>query len=244
MQTFDEFGREPDRLAGGRFTMDRGLGWMDNECGIGNVSLEGSQKVKLAGFFGCLFLVAPLGLAAQNASSSYGVFRVAGSQTTTLIGPDGKPIPATRTFPQPNMCPVSIQASHLSDGNVVNTGAGLPRFYSPNPKGVGQLLHFNLRSPDQRTIASATVNLRGWTAKGRTAKVDSSGDASLPVRTLTILFAPNADRTVKADVWAPGLTAVVSVELLYVQYADGSAWTPEQGHVCRVVPDHMMLIIQ
>ncbi len=143
-----------------------------------NVGLEGRQSVKLAGFIGWFFLIAPLGLAAQNAS--YGVsYGLAGSQTTTLIGPDGKASPTTRAFPKLNLCPVSIQASHLSDGNVVRTGAD-------HPKGVGQRLHLKLHSPDQRTIASAMMNLRGWTAKGRKAQVGSSDNASLGARTLTV----------------------------------------------------------
>jgi hypothetical protein len=191
--------------------------------------------VKLAGFIGCLFLIAPLGLAAQNAG--YGVFRVGGGQSTTLVGPDGQPIPATRAFPQLNVCPVSIQASHLSDGNVVKTSTN-------HPKGVGQWLHLKLHSPDERTIASATVNLRGWTAKGRTAKVGSSDDAFLGARTLTVPFALDADRMSSADIWVPGLTAVVSVELLSVKFSDGSTWTPVQGHACRVAPDHLMLVTQ
>jgi hypothetical protein len=193
--------------------------------------------VKLAGFIGCLFLVVPLGLAAQY--TSYGV--VGGMNG---IGPDGKAVPDKQAYPQLNLCPVSIQASHLSDGNVVRTGAVLPGADSPKPKGVGQRLHLKLHSPDQRTIASATLNLRGWTAKGRTAKLGSSDDASLGVRTLTVPFTLDSDRISSANIWAPGLTAVVSVEVLSVKYTDGSTWTPVQGHACRVAPDHLMLITQ
>jgi hypothetical protein len=188
--------------------------------------------VKLAGFIGCLFLVAPLGLAAQNSS-----FGISGGLVTTLIGPDGKAVPGTQAYPQLNLCPVSIQASHLSDGNVVKTSTN-------HPKGVGQRLHLKLHSPDGRTITSATVNLRGWTAKGRTAKVGSSDDAFLGARTLTVPFALDADRMSSADIWVPGLTAVVSVELLSVKFSDGSTWIPVQGHACRVAPDHLMLVTQ
>jgi hypothetical protein len=189
--------------------------------------------VKLAGLVGWLFLIAPVGLAAQV---SYGVAG-AGRMTTALIGPNGQTTTDAHAFPLLNLCPISIQASHLSDGNVVKTG-------TDHPKGVGQRLHLNLHSPDQRTIASATLNLHGWTARGRKAQVGSSDDAALGMRTLTVPFTPSADRTVSADVWAPGLTAVVSVELLSVNYTDGSMWTPVQGHACRVAPDHMMLITQ
>jgi hypothetical protein len=192
--------------------------------------LEGRQQVKLAVFFGCLFLVAPFGLAAQNAS--YGVAR-----GMSGIGPNGQANPAALAFPQPNMCPVSIQASHLSDGNVVKTG-------TDHPRGVGQRLHLKLQSPDQRTIASATLNLRGWTATGRAAKVGSSDDAALEARTLSVPFTLDADRMSSSDIWVPGLTAVVSVELQSVKYTDGSTWTPVQGHACRAAPDHLMLVTQ
>ena len=187
--------------------------------------------MKLAGFLGCLLLLVPLGLAAQN-----GGYGVAGMEGLTTIGPDGRT--TTQIVSPPNFCPFSIEASHLSDGNIIKTGAD-------HPRGVGQRLHLKLINPDQRTIASATVNLRGWTAKGRTeqlGQMGSSADSSLGVRTLTIPFTPGADRTASADVWAPGLTAVVSVELLSVKYSDSSTWTPAQGRTCRVTPDHLMLI--
>ena len=194
--------------------------------------------MRLACFLGCLIAVAPFGLAAQNVS--YGVVGAG----VGSIGPDGQTTTVTHAFPQLNLCPVTMQASHLSDGNVVKAGSRLPSAESPQPKGVGQRLHLNLHSPDQRTIASATLNLRGWTAKGRKAQVDSIDDAVLGVRTLTVPFTPNANRTVSTDVWVPGLTAVVSVELLSVKYTDGSTWTAVQGKSCRVAPDHLMLITQ
>jgi hypothetical protein len=187
--------------------------------------------VKLAGFLGCLFLVAPLGLAAQN-----GGYGVAGIEGITTFGPDGQA--TTTTVTAPNLCPVSIQASHLPDGSMIKTGAD-------HPKGVGQRLHLKLHSPDRRTIASATVSLRGWTAKGRTEQVGSaSEDPALRVQTLTVPFTSGADRTASADVWVPGLTAVVSVELLLVKYSDGSTWTPPQGKTCRVAPDLLMVVTQ
>jgi len=198
--------------------------------------------VRLARFLGCLVLFAPLVLAAQNGGSQNGGFGAVGGAggATFTIGHDGQSSTVTQTIPQPNLCPVSIEASHLSDGNIVKTGAD-------HPKGVGQRLHLKLNSPDQRTIASATVNLRGWTQKGRAEKVGgvgSSDDAALEVRTLTVPFTPSADRTASTDVWVPGLTAVVSVELLSVKYSDGSTWTPVQGKTCRVAPDLLMVVTQ
>ena len=194
--------------------------------------------MRLAGFLGCLFLVAPLGLAAQN--GSYGVGRMEGM---TASGRDGQA--TAQTVPPPTLCPISMQASHLSDGNIVKTGADLSKV--DHAKGIGQRLHLKLNNPDQRTIASATVNLRGWKQKGRTeqlGQVGASEDGALGARTLTVPFTPNADRTVSTDIWVPGLTAVVSVELLSVKYSDGSTWTPPQGKTCRVAPDLLMVVTQ
>jgi hypothetical protein len=64
------------------------------------------------------------------------------------------------------------------------------------------------------------------------------------VRALAVPFTAGGDRTATADVWAPGLTAVVSIELMSVKYSDGSTWTPAQGKTCRVAPDPLMLVTQ
>jgi len=196
--------------------------------------------MKLAGFWVCVVLAAPLGLAAQN--TSYGV---AGMESATLVGPDGRAIAPAQTVTQSNPCPVSIEASHLSDGNLVRTGTGFHQ--ADHTKGVGQRLHLKLKSPDERTIDSATVNLRGWTATGRTqqlGQLSASQDPTLKTRTLTVYLIPGAERTATVDVWAQGLAAVESVELVSVKYFDGSTWTPVQGKTCRVAPDRLMLITQ
>lgn len=211
--------------------------------------------MKLAGFLGCMVLAAPLGLAAQNAS--YGV---AGMENITTVGPDGRTIATTQAVKLPNPCPVSVEASHLSDGNIVRTGSGQfqigPGQVNPpqgerlpvdGTKGVGQRLHLKLKSPDERMIDRATVSLRGWTATGRTEQLGQLGPnkaSTLKMQTLTVFLTPAADRAATVDVWAPGLTAVVSVELLSVKYSDGSKWTPAQGKTCRVTPEPLMLITQ
>jgi hypothetical protein len=135
----------------------------------------------------------------------------------------------------PNPCPVGVLVSHLSDGRTIKTG-------TTHPMGLGQRLHLTLTSPDSRSIASATVNVRGWTAKGRKEQAGKDKDAALPVRTLTVPFTAGTGRTAWADVWAPGLTAVSSVELISVAFGDGTTWTPAQGKTCQVTPDPLMLI--
>jgi len=183
--------------------------------------------MKLVALVGCLLAVAPWAVAAQTGAQSYGV---AGMEN---MGSGGQSPVQTATLPNP--CPVGVRASHLSDGGVVKTG-------TMHPKELGQRLHLTLTSPDSRSIASATVNVRGWTAKGRIEQTGKDEGAALPVRTLTVPFTAGADRTASADVWAPGLTAVSSVELISVAFEDGTTWTQAQGKTCQVTPDPLMLV--
>jgi hypothetical protein len=182
--------------------------------------------MKLVALVGCLLAVAPWAVVAQTGTQSYGI---AGMEN---MGPNGQP---AQTAALTNPCPVSVRASHLADGRTIKAGTA-------HPKGLGQRLHLTLTSPDSRSIASATVNVRGWTAKGRIEQTGKDESAVLPMRTLTVPFTAGADRTASADVWAPGLTAVSSVELISVAFEDGTTWTPAQGKTCQATPDPLMLI--
>lgn len=189
--------------------------------------------MKLAHFLGLGLLLGPLGLAAQTAISAGASFGIAQMDET---GADGHA--ATTPVPLRNLCPVGLRAQHLADGNMVKTGNG-------HPKGPGQRLHLTLTSPDARTLVSATFNVRGWTAAR--AHMEQTGAAhgpALAVRTLQAPLTAGTGRSASADLWAPGLTAVESVELLAVSYADGSTWTPAAGNSCRITPDPLMLIAQ
>lgn len=202
--------------------------------------------MKLGAAFGVALLAAPLGLAAQNASS--GVAGRKGSlsgQTATLL-----------PFASPNLCPVSVRAQHLRDGKMVKTER------APHP-GNGMLdrpgsqrfgLHLTLTSPDERTISSAILDESGPTGAGIWMKAGAydalananegadSNKVPWATRTIQVQFASDSGRIASADVYAEGLTAVLSIDLRSVTFTDGSTWTPAAGHACRVAPDPLMLI--
>lgn len=184
--------------------------------------------MKLAHFLGLTLILAPLGAAAQSSvAAGHGSFGVAGMEGQASL----------QAMPAASPCPVALQAKHLADGDMVKTGAG-------HPKGLGQRLHLTLTSPDARTLSSATFNVRGWTAEGHRLQAGAKRNPGQETRTLQIPLTSGTGRNASADLWAPGLTSVESVELLAVSYADGSTWTPAVGKTCRVVPDPLMLIAQ
>lgn len=220
--------------------------------------------MKLACFLGCLLVIAPLGLAAQRGGASFGIAgtepmgqnaaqrptssphcanRAPGQNSScifTYVGSDGQVTTYIVTPPSPAAsCPVGMKADHLSDGSMIKTGSTHPK--DAHPKGIGQRLHLTLTSPDQRTIASATLKLLGWNATGRMERAALHNEDQ-SARTVTASFTAGPADTASADVWASGLTAVTSVELLSVRYSDGSTWTSTQGKTCSVSPDPMMLI--
>lgn len=205
--------------------------------------------MKLARILGCLLAVVPLGVAAQNGGANFGVAGMEGMQsgatgTIFTTGPNGQA--SSSTFTAPNACPVSMQASHLSDGSMIRTGPAQPQ--GAHPKDVGQRLHLTLFSPDQRAIASAVVKVRGWTARSRMERASTGPNPSVgpnrgqTMRTLTVRFTAGENRSATADLWAPGLTAVSSIELWSVAFTDGSSWEPANGSACRVSPDPIMPI--
>jgi hypothetical protein len=191
---------------------------------------ERRPAMKLAHFLGLVLTLAPLG---ANAQSDVPVPKSDGVGTMVQIGPDGQT--KTLTITLPNRCPIAFQARHLADGDFVKTGDRHP------PKGPGQRLHVTLTSPDARTLASATISVRGWTAQGH---MENAGATNSPqsVRTMQVPLTAGTGRNASADLWVPGMTAVDSVELLSVSYADGSTWTPAAGKSCRITPDPLMLI--
>lgn len=188
--------------------------------------------MKLACFLAVL-VVAPLSVAAQNGASR-GVAGMEGIGANTQ----------TRTFTVTisNTCPVDMKAQHLSDGDLIKTG-------DRHPRGLGQWLHLTLRKADATAdgpaAKNATLAVRGWTAKPRVAGAAMKNrDTSNAERKIQVTLKPGPDGTATADLWAEGLTAVDSLELLSVSYADGSTWTPGAGNRCSARPDPLMLIGQ
>lgn len=132
-------------------------------------------------------------------------------------------------------CPVSLHAQHGSSGNILKVD-------KTRPAGIAQLLHLILADADARQIVEGSLTVRGISGKGRIAQARGSSDAGDVVKNLNVRFHPQEGANVAADMWAPGMTAVLSVELNSVTFADGSVWRFAGRDGCRVAPDPLMLI--
>ena len=185
------------------------------------------------------FLILPASIAAQNPAAPA---PAKGAIPTVITTFDGVPVYS---------CPVAMHARQGSGGGLVmvrkqksdekDGGA------SPEPKP-SQQIHLILgKMPggqfrDPSGIASATVTVKGLSARGR---LDRTLDLSAPFdlrRTMNVTFVAGNDGSISADLTLPGFTSVNSVKLDSVALKDGSTWALEDLKICVVTPDRMMLV--
>jgi hypothetical protein len=133
-------------------------------------------------------------------------------------------------------CPIAMHARHGVSGDLLAVG-------NSRPKGAAQLLHLTLTNGASRQITGGEVTVRGLTGKGHVTEALSAGDdSSGTALNLSVKFSAGANNDIFADLWVPGMTAVYSIELNSVTYADGSSWKLPTGTACRTIPDPIMLV--
>jgi len=172
-------------------------------------------------------ILSPLALAAQNGSTagapSFGV------ATLQVLPPNEN----ART------CPIGMHASQGIWDRTIRIREG-DKERVPPPSC--QKIALALKDSHPARIDAATVRVLGLTGKNRMIQTGARTPNTDGIRTLRVKFTAGDDGRVSADLWLPGFTAVTSIELLEVSYADGSAWKISGSSVCRVQPDPLMLI--
>jgi hypothetical protein len=151
-----------------------------------------------------------------------------------------KPSPAAATRPAA-ACPVSMTARQTAATELVKVKKGADP--SPEtPAKPGQRLHLILGGlPETGRITGATVTVRGLSARGHVDKVSGSGASDLR-RTINVTFSPEGEKTFSAELVLPGFTAVKSVKLEALQFADSSTRDFAGVNLCTVAPDPLMLV--
>lgn len=187
-------------------------------------------------------LLSPLVLAAQTASHGLaGSFGVAGMENLSPSqtgAPASAPQITVLHIPPANLgCPVYLRAQHGASGSMVQTDRS-------RPKGLAQLLHLTLidSHPDAKHIVSARLKVSGLSGVARVTQTRSSAGDADSVRTLEIKFTSETEKQVSGDLWVPAMTAVLSIDLESVTYADGSSRTFSGRDACHITPDPLMLV--
>jgi hypothetical protein len=169
-------------------------------------------------------------LAQQGPAPSFGV---AGMET--LQG-DARPSPSSA-----QACPVSMTARQTAATELVKVKKGP----DPSPETLakpGQRIHLILGGlPETGRITGATVTVRGLSARGHIDKTSGSATSDLR-RTINVTFTPEDEKTFSAELVLPGFTAVKTVKLEALQFADSSTRDYAGANMCTVAPDPLMLV--
>jgi len=106
-------------------------------------------------------------------------------------------------------------------------------------KGIAQLLHLIVTSPNSKRVVAANVTVHGFANKGRVVPTLSAQDSSDATKTFDVKF-PAEPKEISTDLAVPGFSAVSAIDLNSVTYADGSTWKLAAGSTCSSRIDPIM----
>jgi hypothetical protein len=180
--------------------------------------------MRLAASVSFAFLLGSISVSAQNAGVG-----MAGAQ-----GLSNAPV----LLPAQNVnagCPVRLRAQHGADGT-------MRKVDKSRPDGIAQKLHLTLTGNDSRQITEAGLRVRGASGKGQVSRTDTALNSMDYTRNVTVKLTQGAENEATGDVWVPGMSAVLEVELNFVKFADGGMQSFGSSQGCRFTPEHLMLI--
>jgi len=182
------------------------------------------HTMRLAASVSFAFLLGSIPVSAQTNSS--GSAQVEGLS---------EPAIATTSQKMSGGCPVSLRAQHGADGTMRTVDKN-------RPEGIAQLLHLILTSKNSRRVVEAHLKVRGASGKGGMSRTDTAQNGMDATRNVTVKLRPSGENEVSGDAWVPGMSAVLEVELEFVQFDDGGMQWYSASQGCRFAPEHFMLI--
>jgi len=147
--------------------------------------------------------------------------------------------PATlETLTYSAQCPLNLSAQQGMSGELRNAKV-LPHLRE-SPSQPAQQIRLTLANPQLTGITAARIKVRGYTPNGRfMPSGDPRADA---VKSLDLVLAIGPNQDVSTDLRLESFSAVMSIELESVTYADGRRWQTGTEARCQIAPDPVMLI--
>lgn len=159
-----------------------------------------------------------------------GAFSFAGA---SLLAQTARPSSALMlSQPLSRNCPVILHADRLPGGDVARAAdAGHPE---------SQPLRIAFTPTQPHGIQQAEVILHGLSG----SQVLPAGSPAGTTATETVLVKPTVAAKHRSEtiVSPKKLTAVLSLELTSITFADGAVWHPSADSTCRVAPDGYLLV--
>ena len=145
-------------------------------------------------------------------------------------------------------CPIGMQARH---------GAGLPVAMSAGPSINGspidpnspaftheraQRIHLTMTNLLSREIVSAQFVVHGYSNKGRALNLANSSPEPDLAKTVDVVLDVKGKSEASSDLSLSRFTAVTSIDLNSITYADGNTWHTPSRQACSITPDLIMLV--
>jgi hypothetical protein len=138
-------------------------------------------------------------------------------------------------------CPVDMEARHATQTPVSMNAGGEN---APGNKVVPQLqrLHLTLTNPSSRDIVSAQFTAHGFSKKPRAMDLSSGSNEPDLAKTVDIALGVKGKGHASHDLSLNHFTAVTSIDLNSISYADGTTWRAPSPGACSITPSMVMLV--
>jgi len=145
-------------------------------------------------------------------------------------------------------CPVGMQARH---------GAGVPVSMNAGPSINGspiapnspafthtrtQRIHLTMTNLLSREIVSVQFVVHGYSNKGRAMNLANSSSEPDLAKTVDVVLDVKGKSEASSDLSLSRFTAVTSIDLKSITYADGNTWNTPSAEACSITPDLLMLV--
>lgn len=180
------------------------------------------------------------------------LFATSGALAQQSVTP-ASPNSTSLTFAPPQRidlahCPVGLDAYHESGvpraiiadaesrpGPTINAPTGQVRLQF-------QQLRVTLTNPSSQEIVRAQITAHGFSDKWRAIELSNPSNAPDLAKTVDVVMDVKRNGHASRDLSLSHFTAVTSIELNSITYADGSTWHASSPGACSVTPDLFMLV--
>jgi hypothetical protein len=147
-------------------------------------------------------------------------------------------------------CPIDMEARHAAQTPVSMNADGKdvprqgPAINAPRKQLVPQLqrLHLTLTNPSSRDIVSAQLTAHGFSNKPRAMELSAGSNEPDLAKTIDIVLGVKGKGHASSDLSLNHFTAVTSIDLNSITYADGTTWHAPSPAACSITPSLAMLV--
>jgi hypothetical protein len=145
-------------------------------------------------------------------------------------------------------CPVNIEARHATQTPVSVNADGKdlqgPAINAPKGQVAPQFqrLQLTLTNPSSQDIVSAEFTAHGFSNNPRAMELSAGSNAPDLAKTIEIALGVKGKGHASSELSLKHFTAVTSIDLNSLTYADGTTWHAPSPGACSITPSLVMLV--